>query len=70
MADDDKIELDAGDLDVPSQIPEGPLEMPVLPVRHTVLFPHAILPLNVGRPKSLQLLNDIMNGDRRVAVID
>ena len=43
--------------------------LPVLPVRQTVLFPLAIQPLNVGREKSIQLLNDVMAGDRTVAVV-
>ena len=43
--------------------------LPVLPVRHTVLFPLAILPLNVGRDRSIQLLNDVMAGDRTIAVM-
>ena len=43
--------------------------VPVLPVRHTVLFPFAILPMNVGRPSSVQLLNHCMAGDRMLAVI-
>ena len=43
--------------------------VPVLPVRHTVLFPLAILPLNVGRDRSIQLLNDVMAGDRTIAVV-
>ena len=43
--------------------------VPVLPVRHTVLFPFAILPMNVGRPSSVQLLNHCMSGDRMLAVI-
>jgi len=42
--------------------------VPVLPVRHTVLFPFGILPLLVGRKRSLQLLNDVMAGDRVLAV--
>src|SRR5215831_12552668 len=41
---------------------------PVMPVRSTVLFPFAIVPLNVGRPSSITLLNDVMAGDRTVAV--
>jgi len=43
-------------------------EVGLLPIRKTVLFPFAILPLNVGRAKSRQLLNDVMAGDRVVAV--
>ncbi len=64
-------------IDVQSKAPETPpvppadeaaRELPVLPVRHTVLFPFAILPLNVGREKSIQLLNDVMAGDRTVVI--
>jgi len=44
-------------------------EVPILPVRHTVLFPFAFLPFNVGRPRSIQLLNDVMAGDRTIAVV-
>src|ERR1700756_3277480 len=32
---------------------------PVLPVRDTVLFPHAVLPLTVGRESSIQLINSL-----------
>jgi ATP-dependent Lon protease len=48
--------------------PAGPREAPILPVRHTVLFPYAILPLSVGRPRNLAVLNDVMSTDRTVAV--
>jgi ATP-dependent Lon protease len=48
---------------------EGPRELPVLPVRHTVLFPYAILPLSVGRERSVTLLNDVMAGDRTIVVV-
>src|SRR5438094_5079209 len=44
-------------------------ELPVLPVRHTVLFPFAILPLNVGRERSVALLNEVMAGDRTVVLV-
>jgi ATP-dependent Lon protease len=45
-----------------------PRIVPVLPIRKTVLFPFAILPFNVGRRKSIQLLNDVMAGDRIIGV--
>ena len=48
--------------------PVAPRTVPVLPIRHTVLFPFAILPLSVGREKNLRLLNDVMAGDRVIAV--
>ncbi len=33
--------------------------VPVLPVRDTVLFPHAVLPLTVGRESSIQLIQSL-----------
>src|SRR5437867_12043858 len=41
--------------------PEKPKDtsLPVLPVRDTVLFPHAVLPLTVGRDSSMQLINSL-----------
>ncbi len=33
--------------------------LPILPVRDTVLFPHAVLPLTVGRESSIQLINSL-----------
>ena len=44
-------------------------KVPILPVRQTVLFPYAILPLNVGRAGSVQLLNEVMAGDRTITVV-
>src|SRR6266849_9301740 len=42
----------------PKKTPEI-TELPILPVRDTVLFPNAILPLTVGRDSSLKLINDL-----------
>jgi ATP-dependent Lon protease len=38
---------------------EQKTSIPVLPVRDTVLFPHAVLPLTVGRESSIQLINSL-----------
>ena len=35
-----------------------PTELPILPLRDTILFPHAILPLAVARESSVALVND------------
>ncbi len=45
----------------------GPRTLPVLPVRDTVLFPHAVLPLTVGRETSVQLINSL--GDDKTIVV-
>jgi ATP-dependent Lon protease len=42
--------------------------IPVLPVRDTVLFPHAVLPLTVGRESSVQLINSL-GEDKTIVVI-
>ncbi|MGP8250411.1 MAG: endopeptidase La [Terracidiphilus sp.] len=42
-------------------------QIPVLPVRETVLFPHAVLPLTVGRESSIQLIESL--GEERTIVV-
>ena len=42
--------------------------LPVLPVRDTVLFPHAVLPLTVGREGSVQLINSL-GEDKMIIVV-
>jgi ATP-dependent Lon protease len=41
--------------------------LPVLPVRDTVLFPHAVLPLTVGRESSIQLIQSL--GDEKTILV-
>ncbi len=42
--------------------------IPLLPLRDIVVFPHMVVPLFVGRPKSIQALEDAMAGDRQLVV--
>src|SRR6476620_7083755 len=42
--------------------------LPFLPVRDTVLFPHAVLPLTVGRDSSVQLINSL-GEDKTIVVV-
>lgn len=52
----------------PASKPAGTLRrVPVLPVRDTVLFPHAVLPLTVGRESSIQLIESL--GDERTIAV-
>ncbi|MBV8476978.1 MAG: endopeptidase La [Acidobacteria bacterium] len=48
--------------------PEEPRSLPALPVRDTVLFPHAVLPLTVGRDSSVQLINSL-GEDKTIIVV-
>lgn len=43
--------------------------LPIIPLRNSVLFPHQIIPLAVGREKSLKLLSDIQDKSKYIGVI-
>src|SRR5665213_1052634 len=46
-----------------------PNVLPILPIRNIVVFPGTVMPLNVGRPKSKSLLDEVMPGEKIVGVI-
>ena len=46
-----------------------PQELPILPVRDTVLFPGAVMPLPVGRESSLALLNSLDGAEKLLGVV-
>jgi ATP-dependent Lon protease len=47
-----------------------PLELlPVLPLRDIVVFPHMIVPLFVGREKSIRALEDVMREDKKILLV-
>src|SRR3954451_23674259 len=46
-----------------------PPVMPFLPIRNIVVFPGTVMPLNVGRPKSKALLDEVMPGDKLIGVV-
>ena len=46
-----------------------PNELPILPLRGTVLYPDLILPIMVGRKRSVKLIDDAMDADRIIGII-
>ncbi len=46
-----------------------PAELPVLPIRNTVLFPGVVIPITVGRQKSIKLVKKSYKGDRIIGVV-
>ncbi len=40
--------------------------LPVLPLRDIVVFPHMVVPLFVGREKSVRALEEVMRGDKQI----
>ena len=46
-----------------------PLDLPLLPLRDVVVFPHMVIPLFVGRPKSIKALEAAMESERRIMLV-
>ncbi len=46
-----------------------PEELPILPLRNTVLFPGVVIPITVGRDKSIKLVKDANKGDKIIGVV-
>ena len=58
--------------DTPTKPPRNPeLETiyPVLPLRDIVVFPHMIVPLFVGREKSIRALEEVMREDKHILLV-
>jgi ATP-dependent Lon protease len=59
----------AAEENVGSQAPPAiPSVLPILPVRNTVVFPGTIVPLSIGRPESLKLLEESLPQSRMIGV--
>ena len=50
-------------------LPSTPIDLPMLPLRDVVVFPHMVIPLFVGRPKSIKALESAMSSDRRIMLV-
>ncbi len=48
---------------------EIPKELPIITVRNTVFFPHQFIPLAIGRPKSLRLIDHALREDSLVGIL-
>jgi len=62
------IPLNEGDQEDPNGV-EIPAEIGLLPLRNTVLFPGVVLPITVGRDKSIKAVNEAYRGDKLIGVI-
>ena len=59
-------EIEDADDDREAKLPDT---LPVLPLRGLVVYPYQALPLMVGQPRSVKLVDDAMRGDRLVALV-
>jgi ATP-dependent Lon protease len=55
-------ELLEGDVQIPSTLP-------VLPLKETVVFPQSMTPLAIGQERSVKLIDDVVSGDRMLALL-
>jgi ATP-dependent Lon protease len=58
-----------GEAQAPQPSPVLPEQLPVLPLRDTVTFPDTLTPLAVGQERSVQLVNDVLAGDRMLVMV-
>ena len=56
------------DLDQTSDAPTSS-ELPLLPLRDVVVYPHMVIPLFVGREKSIKALEPAMEGDKEILLV-
>jgi len=55
--------------DAGSDLQDIPNELPILPLRNTVLFPGVVIPITVGRDKSIKAVTDAYKKDKLVGVV-
>ena len=52
-----------------ADLEQMPAELPILPLRNTVLFPGVVIPITVGRDKSIKAVTDSYKSDKLVGVV-
>jgi ATP-dependent Lon protease len=59
--------------DAPTDEADAPRHLParigVLPLRDSVTFPELVIPLNIGQTRSIDLVNDVLRGDRSIVLV-
>ena len=53
----------------PAEIDDVPAELPVLPLKETVVFPDSMTPLAIGQDRSIRLVDDVVGGERLLALV-
>ncbi|QDQ26016.1 endopeptidase La [Chitinimonas arctica] len=52
-----------------TELPAQPIDMPLLPLRDVVVFPYMVIPLFVGRPKSIRALEAAMEAGKQILLL-
>ena len=56
-------------MSLPAESIASPLQLPLLPLRDVVVFPHMVIPLFVGRPKSIKALEAAMEAGKSIVLV-
>src|ERR1043165_1605594 len=56
-------------MSLPEESTNNPSQLPLLPLRDVVVFPHMVIPLFVGRPKSIKALEAAMEAGRQIMLV-
>jgi ATP-dependent Lon protease len=46
-----------------------PEDLPILPLRGVVVYPHTVVPLTIGQPRSIRLVDDVAAKDRLIGLV-
>jgi len=66
----ESVEVESETLDTDDQINfKIPQVLPILPLRNTVVFPHQIIPISVGREKSIKLIEEALSDDKLITLV-
>jgi ATP-dependent Lon protease len=56
-------------MSLPEESSTNPAQLPLLPLRDVVVFPHMVIPLFVGRPKSIKALEAAMEAGKSIVLV-
>ena len=65
----DEFEIPDTEYDNDADFSSIPDELPILPLRGLVVYPQTAIPLTVGQPRSIKLVDDVINGDKLVGLV-
>ncbi len=51
------------------EVPNVPEELPILPLRGVVVYPQTAVPLTIGQPRSIKLVDDVASGQRLIGLV-
>lgn len=69
LVNDENPEPNAPVLESPSETESVPEIVPILPLRGLVVYPQTAVPLTIGQPRSVKLVDDVVAGDRFVGLV-